>query len=424
MAIPGKIIPLTFMAFSALSACAGPPESSPRPLARGSAPVADPIPPTDAATEARFEAFLAGFKSRALANGITEYTWNRAIADVRYNPKVIERDRYQSEFTKSIWDYLDSAVSDERVATGKQMLRQYGPQLNAIERKYGVDKEVVVAIWGMESRYGAYRGKTAIIPALATLAYDGRRGEFFAKQLIAALKIIQSGDVDERHMTGSWAGAMGHTQFIPTSYLAYAVDFTGDGRRDIWSEDPTDALASTAAYLARSGWSKGQPWGVEVILPSGFNYGLTGKGTKKSPADWAALGVRSATGGTVPNYGAASILVPAGAKGPAFMIFGNFRAISRYNSADSYVIGVGHLSDRLKGKGPFVQDWPRTGKPLSSKQKVELQERLTAAGFDTDGTDGKIGANTSKAIVAFQKSRGLPPDGYATLELLQVLRGS
>lgn len=424
MTFPGKIIPLTFMAFSALSACAGPPESSPRPMLKGSTPVADPIPAADPATEARFEAWLAGFKTRAMANGISESTWNRAMADARYNPKVIERDRYQSEFTKAIWDYLDSAVSPERIATGQQMLRQYGPQLNAIERKYGVEKEVVVAIWGMESRYGAYRGKTAIIPALATLAYDGRRGEFFAKQLIAALKIIQSGDVDARHMTGSWAGAMGHTQFIPTSYLAYAVDFTGDGKRDIWSDDPTDALASTAAYLARSGWSKGQPWGVEVILPSGFNYGLTGKGTQKSPSDWAKLGVRSAAGGTVPNYGAASILVPAGAKGPAFMIFGNFRAISRYNAADSYVIGVGHLSDRLKGKGPFVQDWPRTGKPLSETQKVELQERLTAAGFDTDGTDGKIGANTTKAIVAFQKARGLPPDGYATLELLQVLRGS
>ncbi|WP_295535737.1 lytic murein transglycosylase [uncultured Thioclava sp.] len=391
-------------------------------MAKGATPVADAIPAADPATEARFEAWLRGFKSRAMANGISDATWTRAMADVRYNPKVIERDRYQSEFTKSIWDYLDSAVSPERVATGQQMLRQYGPQLNAIEKKYGVDKEVVVAIWGMESRYGAHRGTTAIIPALATLAYDGRRGEFFAKQLIAALKIIQSGDVDERHMTGSWAGAMGHTQFIPTSYEAYAVDFTGDGKRDIWSNDPTDALASTAAYLARSGWSKGQPWGVEVTLPAGFNYSLTGKGTKKSPAQWAALGVRSATGGSIANYGPASILVPAGAKGPAFMIFGNFRAISRYNAADSYVIGVGHLADRIKGKGPFVRDWPRTGKPLSAPQKIELQERLTAAGYDTDGTDGKIGPNTAKAIVAYQKARGLAPDGYATLELLQTLR--
>ncbi|TMV94013.1 lytic murein transglycosylase [Thioclava sp. BHET1] len=391
-------------------------------MAKGVMPLADPVPATDAATEARFETWLAGFKSRALANGITDATWRRAMADVSYNPKVIERDRYQSEFTKSIWDYLDSAVSPERVATGKQMLREYGPALNAIERKYGVDKEVVVAIWGMESRYGEYRGTTAIIPALATLAYDGRRGEFFSKQLIAALKIIQNGDVDEQHMTGSWAGAMGHTQFIPTSYEAYAVDFNGDGKRDIWSNDPTDALASTAAYLARSGWTKGQPWGVEVVLPQGFNYGLTGKGTTKSPAAWAALGVRSAEGGRIANYGPASILVPAGAKGPAFMIFGNFRAISRYNAADSYVIGVGHLSDRLKGKGPFVQDWPRTGKPLSASQKVELQERLTAAGYDTDGTDGKIGPNTSKAIVAYQRAKGLAPDGYATLELLQTLR--
>ncbi|MER5173159.1 lytic murein transglycosylase [Thioclava sp. GXIMD2076] len=410
------------MAFSSLSACAGPVEVSPRPLMRGADPVADPVPDTDPATQARFEAWVNNFRARALSNGISAGTWDRATRGIKYNPKVIERDRYQSEFTKSIWDYLDSAVSDTRVSNGRAVLSENRAALTQIEARYGVPKEVVVAVWGMESNYGANRGKMAVIPSLATLAYDGRRGEFFAKQLIAALQIIDAGDIDAAHMTGSWAGAMGHTQFIPTSYLTYAVDFTGDGRRDIWSSDPTDALASTASYLAKSGWQRGVEWGREVVLPAGFNYGLTGKGTRKSASEWAALGVRDANGRSLPDMGPTSIIVPAGAKGPAFLISGNFRAILRYNNADSYALGVSHLADRIAGKGPFVQDWPRTGKPLTQAQKVELQERLTARGFDTQGTDGKIGANTTEAIVAYQRSAGLSPDGYPTLELLQTLR--
>ena len=383
---------------------------------------ADPIAPVSPEVQRGFENWVTSFRPRALSSGVSEATWNRAMRDVRYNPKVIERDRSQAEFTKTIWEYLDSAVSDTRIENGRAALSQHAAVLRQIEAKYGVDKEVVVAVWGMESNYGKNRGTTQIIPALATLAYDGRRGAFFAEQLIAALKIIQAGDTDPAHLTGSWAGAMGHTQFIPTSYLAYAVDFTGDGRRDIWSDNPADALASTAAYLARSGWRSGQPWGVEVQLPQGFNYGLAGKKVKKSPAEWAALGVRAATGGTVPNHGPASILLPAGSKGAAFMIFGNFTAISRYNSADAYVIGVGHLSDRLKGKGPFRTPWPRDDRALSSTERKELQVRLTALGFDTQGSDGKIGPNTIAAIEAFQRNQGMTPDGYATLDLLRRLR--
>ena len=383
---------------------------------------ADPIAPVSPEVQRGFENWVTSFRPRALSSGVSEATWNRAMRDVRYNPKVIERDRSQAEFTKTIWEYLDSAVSDTRIENGRAALSQHAAMLRQIEAKYGVDKEVVVAVWGMESNYGKNRGTTQIIPALATLAYDGRRGAFFAEQLIAALKIIQAGDTDPAHLTGSWAGAMGHTQFIPTSYLAYAVDFTGDGRRDIWSDNPADALASTAAYLARSGWRNGQPWGVEVQLPQGFNYGLAGKKVKKSPAEWAALGVRAATGGTVPNHGPASILLPAGSKGAAFMIFGNFTAISRYNSADAYVIGVGHLSDRLKGKGPFRTPWPRDDRALSSTERKELQVRLTALGFDTQGSDGKIGPNTIAAIEAFQRNQGMTPDGYATLDLLRRLR--
>ncbi len=415
-----KPILLSIFAFSGLAACGGPLNSAPTTVAGPQ--MIDEIPPADPAHQQGLENWLAGFKARALSEGITEATWTRATRDIRYNPKVIERDRYQAEFVRPIWDYLDSAASDTRIENGRAALRDHAAVLRAIEAKYGVEKEVVVAVWGMESNYGKNRGTTLILPALATLAYDGRRGSFFAGQFIAALKIIQAGDTDPGHLTGSWAGAMGHTQFIPTSYLSFAVDFTGDGKRDIWSDNPADALASTAAYLARSGWSKGQPWGVEVTLPPGFDYNLAGKKVKKAPADWAAMGVRAQGGGTVPNYGAASILLPAGAKGPALMIFGNFTAISRYNNADAYVIGVGHLSDRIAGKGPFVAPWPRDGRALTEAERIEVQERLTAAGYDTQGADGKIGPNTIAAVMAWQRANGVTPDGYITEKLLNALR--
>ncbi|MGB7322660.1 MAG: lytic murein transglycosylase [Albidovulum sp.] len=369
-----------------------------------------------------FDRWIAAFKGRAQAQGIKSATLDRAFQGIEYNTYVIEKDRNQSEFTKTIWDYLDSAVSDSRVTNGKAALKKNRKLLDKIEARYGVDKEVVVAIWGLESAYGAVRGDTPLIEALATLAFDGRRGKFFESQLIAALKIVQAGDVSPRKMTGSWAGAMGHTQFIPTSYLAYAVDFTGDGKRDIWSDNPADALASTAAYLARFGWQKGRPWGVEVKLPRGFDFGLTGERVKKSPAEWSALGVRDVDGRTVPNHGAASILMPAGAQGAAFMIFKNFHVIERYNSADAYVIGVGHLADRIGGGRAIAAKWPRQDRALLFAERRELQERLTRAGFDTQGADGKVGPNTIAAIRAYQRSLGMIPDGYASLDILKRLR--
>ena len=288
-----------------------------------------------AASERGFQSWIKGFRKRAGAQGISGSTLDRAFRGVTYDAEVIRRDRNQSEFTKTIWEYLDSAASDTRIKNGKAALREQNARLKRIEAKYGVEKEVVVAVWGLESAYGNYRGNMDVVRSLATLAYDGRRGKFFEAQLIAALKIIQAGDVNPRKMTGSWAGAMGHTQFIPTSYLAYAVDFTGDGKRDIWSDNPSDALASTAAYLKRFGWKKGQPWGVEVELPRGFNYALASRKIKKSPGDWARLGVTDTSGRSVPNHGAASILLPAGGNGAAFMIFNNFAVIERYNTADA-----------------------------------------------------------------------------------------
>lgn len=366
--------------------------------------------------------WVQGFRGRALAQGISPRVFDQAFRNVAYVPDVIRLDRNQAEFTKSIWDYLDRAVSDSRVSNGKKALRQHGRTLAAIERAYGVEKEVVAAVWGMESNYGNNRGDMPLISSLATLSYDGRRGRFFEKQLIAALKIIQSGDVRPENMTGSWAGAMGHTQFIPTSYLAFAVDFTGDGKRDIWSDNPADALASTAAYLKRSGWKKGQPWGVEVKLPRNFNYDLVSRKIKKMPSDWARLGVTDMRGRAVPDYGSAALLLPAGAQGAAFLVFRNFRAIERYNAADAYVIGVGHLSDRLRGKPAIQHPWPRGDRALKFAERKELQRRLTARGFNTQGVDGKIGPRSVAAIRAFQRSVGMAPDGYASLSVLKKLR--
>mgnify|MGYP006296474921 CR=1 FL=1 len=342
-----------------------------------------------------FARWLNGFRARARARGIRDDVLARAFAGVRYNDEVI----------------------------GKAALRRHARTLRAIERRYGVDREIVVAIWGLESAYGERRGQRDVIESLATLAHDGRRGAFFEKQLLAALEILQSGDVAPRDMTGSWAGAMGHTQFIPTSYQAYAVDFDGDGRRDIWADDPADALASTAAYLARFGWTKGQPWGVEVRLPRGFDHALARRDTRRMPSDWAAMGVRGIDGRPVPDHGRASILLPAGAEGAAFMIFDNFKVIERYNKADAYVIGVGHLADRIAGGPPIQASWPRGYKPLSFAQRKDMQRRLRRKGFDVEKIDGIIGPNTVSAIRAYQVSRGMTPDGYASETLMRALKG-
>lgn len=401
----------------ALAACAGRAETT-----AGGAMPSEARTPVDATSEAGFQRWLAAFRPRALAAGISAKTFADAIEGVHFDPDVIRRDRRQNEFDQPIWDYLDTAVSATRIQTGQAELTARKRLFAALESRYGVEREVLAAIWGMETNFGRQRGGAPIIPALATLAYDGRRGNFFEAELLAALRIIDAGEVDAKHLVGSWAGAMGHTQFIPTSYLAYAQDFTGDGKRDIWGDNPADALASTAAYLARAGWEKGQPWGVEVVLPEGFNYAATGKNRRRAHADWVQMGVRLPGGGLPPDHGLASVLLPAGARGPAFLIYGNFFAIAAYNTADAYVIGVGHLADRMAGGAGFSASWPRGTRLLSLAERVELQERLTAAGFDTKGADGKIGPNTTAAIAAFQRARGLIADGFATPQLLAALR--
>jgi lytic murein transglycosylase len=368
-----------------------------------------------------FDAWVADFRARAVAQGIAPGTFDAAFAEAGFLPGVIERDRNQTEFTRTLEDYLAIAASEERVAKGRAALARQGPTLGSIEAQYRVEPEVVAAVWGMESFYGERRGDVPVVSALATLAYEGRRGGFFESQLIAALRILQNGDVSPSGMTGSWAGAMGHTQFIPTSYIAYAVDFSGDGRRDIWSDDPSDALASTAAYLSRSGWRHGQPWGVEVRLPEGFA-GPIGRGSTRGPSAWASAGVRDMDGRVVPDHGPASIIAPMGAAGPAFMVFPNFAVIGRYNNAENYMVGIGHLSDRLAGGPPVRGRFPPDARGMTIADRRALQERLTARGFDTEGADGVIGKRTTDAIAAYQASAGLPVTGEPSLELLVALR--
>jgi membrane-bound lytic murein transglycosylase B len=396
-----------------LSGCGGGITSAP-----GSA--AEPV--LEAVPNAGYDAWVASFSSRAAGQGIQSPVIEAAFRDAGFLPGVIERDRNQTEFSRTLEDYLAIAASDERVENGRAALGQYGSVLTEIDGRYGVEPQVVTAVWGLESQYGARRGNVPVISALSTLAYDGRRGAFFESQLIAALRILQNGDTSPGNMTGSWAGAMGHTQFIPTSYLAYAVDFKGDGRRDIWSDDPTDALASAAAYLNRSGWTRGQPWGVEVQLPDGLNMGQTGRGTTRSAADWAAQGVRDMDGRVVADHGPASVIIPQGPSGPAFMTFRNFTVITRYNNAENYVIGVGHLSDLLRGGQPIQASFPPDARGMTKDDRQELQRRLTARGYDTQGSDGVIGAKTQAAISAYQQASGLPVTGEAALELLASLR--
>jgi len=304
---------------------------------------------------ASFEVWKRGFRRQALGAGIDPATFDAAFARVGVNQRVLEFDAYQPEFVRPIWEYLDRAVSETRIANGRQSAAEWDGTLRRIEERYGVDIGIVAAIWGIESAYGQDYGSISVIESLATLAYDGRRRVFAEEQLIAALRIIQSGDVALGRMVGSWAGAIGHTQFIPTSFEAYAVDFTGDGRRDVWAEDPADALASTANYLARHGWQRAEPSAIEITLPEGFDYALADDRTRKPAAEWQVLGVRAKRGALLPSE-AVTILLPAGARGPAFAAYPNFRVIKRYNNATSYALAVALLAAQLDGTIRFGLD--------------------------------------------------------------------
>jgi len=385
--------------------------------------------PAQAQSQAGFQRWVANFWPNARAAGISRSTYEQGFRGVGLDPAVLEKARYQPEFVRPLWDYVDSAVSEKRLENGKAKLREYSRLLDALERTYGVDRHILVAIWGMESSYGQVLDNPkivkSVIQSLATLAYaDRRRARFGRQQLIAALKILQRGDISPPGLTGSWAGAMGHTQFIPTTYNAYAVDFDGDGRRNIWTS-PADALASAAHYLKKSGWVSGKTWGYEVVLPRRFDYRLADGDTTRTLGQWQKLGIRRAGGRSFPRPAdRAELLLPGGANGPAFLLLRNHFVIKRYNNATSYALAIGHLADRLRGGGAFAQAWPRSERPLSKTELRELQSQLARTGHYKGSIDGKIGPMSRAAIRAYQVRAGLAADGYAGALLLNRLRGS
>tara|TARA_R110002072_G_scaffold194081_3_gene351306 strand:+ start:912 stop:2066 length:1155 start_codon:yes stop_codon:yes gene_type:complete len=373
-----------------------------------------------AATEvsyANFQQWLQEFRQYAANQGISEATLSSALDGVRFRERVIELDGYQPEFVRPIWEYLDTAVSSTRVNTGREKFAAHRDTALQMQQRFGIPAEIIVAIWGIESNYGSNFGDFSTLESLATLAYDGRRRDFARGELLAALRIIDEGDIAAEQMKGSWAGAMGHTQFIPSSFEAYAVDGDGDGRRDIWGSIP-DVMASTANYLDRAGWQAGQPWGVEVRLPEGFDYAQT---ERRSSAEWRSQGVE-ARQGELPDFDSAAMVIPAGADGPAFLAGANFRAILRYNNATSYALAVATLGDAIAGRDGIQHAWPRDQQPLTRDDVQELQRGLNRVGYSVGGADGVMGPNTRQGLRNFQRDQGLIPDGFATQALLEQLR--
>lgn len=416
----------TALAIATLLGCTSAPSTAPAAPPAPPTPPASSVAPTQASSDEAtlqqgFARWVARFRASALAAGIDEATLRAAFDEVRYLPRVVELDQAQPEFTRTTWEYLDSAVSPQRVALGQDKLSQLRGQTEAAAARYGVPSNIVVAIWGIESNFGSNYGDIPTIDALATLGFEGRREDWARGQLLAALKIIRNGDIDRAHMVGSWAGAMGQTQFLPSVFATYAVDADGDGRRDIWGS-MADVVASTANFLARSGWRAGEPWGTEVRLPAGFDPARADTELRQSSAQWAAEGVRTMDGAALPELADGAILLPAGARGPAFLVGANFRAILRYNNSTSYALAVGLLAQRL-ADGPGVQAaWPRDLAALTRSQMTALQTALNERGFASGTPDGMMGPATRAGLRRYQRSVGLPADGYPTLELLRLLQ--
>ena len=375
------------------------------------------------AASANFNAFLQSLWPEARSAGVSEVTFNQVFSGMTPDPDTVRLMNRQSEFVKPIWEYLSTAVSQQRIQTGRQMASRYSSVLDQIESRFGVSRFVVLSVWGMETNFGGYMGNHNVIRALATLAYQApRRRDYWKTELITALRIVQAGHVRFEDMEGSWAGAMGHTQFMPSSWARFSADYDGDGRNDIWTNIP-DALASTANYLNAHGWRPGETWGYEVTLPQGFNYALADEKTTRTLSEWQRIGIRRVHGREFPRLNDnATLLLPAGARGPAFLLLPNFSVIKRYNNATSYAMGVGHLADRILGGGPFAHSWPIGDRALSRSEVEELQTLLSRLGFDSGGVDGKLGPMTRNAIRGYQSAAGLVPDGYASGSLLDRLK--
>ncbi|OJY36543.1 MAG: lytic transglycosylase [Rhizobiales bacterium 65-9] len=370
---------------------------------------------------ADFSSCVAGLRSRALASGVSAQTFDRAFAGLQPDMKVIELMQNQPEFKTPIWDYLGTLVDDEKVAEGRRMLSQYASTLAAAEQRYGVDRHTIVAVWGVESDFGKAGGKFPLAQALATGAcFAPRRNDFFRGELISALKIVDRGDIPLSRLVGSWAGAFGHTQFIPSTYLRLAVDGDGDGRRDLVDSIP-DALHSTANFMRRAGWVTGAPWGYEVDVPSGYS-GPTGRTNKQPLSSWAARGITRIGGASLSGAGNAGLLMPAGRNGPAFLVFKNYDAAYSYNGADSYALAISLLSDRIRGRPGIQTPWPTDDPPLSREERRELQRLLIARGYDVGEPDGAVGAKTRAAIKDIEGRIGMAQTGRPGGKVLNALR--
>jgi membrane-bound lytic murein transglycosylase B len=375
------------------------------------------------AAEQPFEEWLKGFRSEAAQHGIADDVLERALGTVAPVERVLELDRRQPEFMLTLWRYMELYVPDARVEKGKALLKTHAKLLAEIEKKYGVPARFLVAFWGVETDFGRNFGAFHMLSAVATLAHDARRADFFKSQLLSALKLVGYGDVPV-DVKSSWAGAMGNMQFIPSTFEAYAVDHDGDGRRDLWNSLP-DAFASASNYLKRVGWNPDYTWGREVRLPKDFDLSLAGLQERKKLAEWQKLGIRTVGGGALPGADIdASLLLPAGAEGPAFLVYGNFRTIMRWNSSQLYAVAVGHLADRFIGLPRLSVAKPANAQMLRYADISEMQRLLTRIGFDTGGIDGRAGPMTRKAIRDFQKSIKLPADAHPTFGLLERLRAA
>ena len=400
-------------------ACAA---SAPRPTPPVPPAVQVPIaPPPPSTGDARLDAFLLEARQTALANGITPATFDSAVAGLKPIPAIANLNANQPEFARPVWSYLDSAVSARRIRDGQIMLSRHADMLAAIAARSGVPREILVAIWGMETDYGAGMGSFPLFGALATLGYDGARTQLGKTEFQAALRIYQDRRYAVSEMISSWAGAFGQTQFMPSTFLKFAVDGDGDNQINLW-RSPADALASAANLLAKQGWQPGQAWGFEVTLPGGFAYHEADTDTPLPVREWHARGVRTANGTALPaTDDTAAIYLPAGARGPAFLVFSNFSVILKYNNAASYALAVGLLADRLAGAGPVKGAWPRDERPLSRNERIAFQQHLARLGFDPGAPDGVLGRRTRNALRQYQVARGLPGDGFATAALLARL---
>jgi len=375
------------------------------------------------AAAANFRSCLAELWPLAERRGVTREVFEANVAGLTPDLRIMDLMDAQPEFTKSFWDYLDILVNEQRIADGRAILAQHRATFDAVEKAYGVDRHFIAAIWGVESNYSTQIGDRSVIRSTATLACIGRRQDFFREEFLSALEILARGDVRADHLMGSWAGAFGPTQFMPTSFKKFAVDFDGDGRRDVVDSVP-DLIASTANNLKKDGWVAGQTWGYEVVLPQGFDFLLADRSRMMTMREWERAGIRRAGGKQFPRPDdKAYLLVPAGAQGPAFLMLQNFRVIMKYNPAEAYALAIGYLADRLRGGDPFVQAWPRHERVLTRAERYELQELLAQHGFDVGELDGRLGGRTRNALRAFQSSVGHVPDGFASATVLERLRG-